>query len=59
MTLTTPNCPMGQVLPEACRRMVTNMTGAPAVTVHLAWEPAWSPERISESGRQQLGMPAS
>lgn len=54
MTLTTPNCPMSQVLPDACRQVVQTMTAASTVDVRLVWEPVWSPERISAAGRQQL-----
>lgn len=56
MTLTTPDCPMGKMLPEACKRMVSNLTGAEPVNVHMAWDPVWTPERVSAAGRVHLGM---
>jgi metal-sulfur cluster biosynthetic enzyme len=56
MTLTTRNCPMGEVLPDACRQMVSHMTKATAVKVDVVWEPAWTPQRISPEGRAQLQL---
>ena len=48
MTLTTPQCPASGRLagiPDISR-----------VEVELVWEPKWTPHRISEAGRQQLGI---
>jgi metal-sulfur cluster biosynthetic enzyme len=56
MTLTTQHCPMGALLTDSCRQMVAHMTRATDVRVDLVWEPAWTPDRISPAGREQLQM---
>ncbi|MDD3448315.1 MAG: iron-sulfur cluster assembly protein [Gammaproteobacteria bacterium] len=56
MTMTTPACPVGAMLcdqvEDALRRGVP---GVGTVEVDLVWEPPWSPERMSEAARRQLG----
>lgn len=56
MTMTTPACPVGAMLCDqveaALRRGVP---GVGTVEVDLVWEPPWSPERMSEAARRQLG----
>lgn len=55
LTLTTPSCPLGEMLADEVRdalRMA--FPNAPAIEVNLVWEPPWSPARMSERARQQL-----
>lgn len=56
MTLTTPGCPLHDSLigavDEAVRIFVPT---ANSVEVRLVWEPRWSPDRISQAGRRELG----
>lgn len=55
MTLTTPGCcPLHAVLPQAAERVVQGIEGVAAGRVHLAWEPPWSPDRMSDAARKQL-----
>src|ERR1700712_1221415 len=44
MTLTTPNCPAARV------------PGVGVVNVNLVWEPAWTPDRMSDEARLVLNM---
>ncbi len=56
MTLTTPACPAG---PEILRNAVTAIQAIPDVTkanVKLVMSPAWTPERMTEDARDELGM---
>ena len=56
MTLTAPGCGMGPTIAaEAEQRMMT-VPGVARTNVELVWDPPWSPDRISQAGRQKLGM---
>ena len=56
MTLTTPACPVAGSLVEEVRRRVAGVPGVTEVNVQLVWDPPWSPDRMSESARLQLGF---
>ncbi len=56
MTLTAPGCGMGPTIANEARQKVLTIEGIVDANVDLVWEPAWSPDRISEEGRQKLGM---
>ncbi len=56
MTLTSPACPMGAHLADESRQTITDALGPSVqVEVNLAWEPAWSPEMMSDEAKQLLG----
>ncbi len=55
MTLTTPACPAG---PEILRNAVAALEAVPGVAkanVRLVMSPPWSPDRMSEAARDELG----
>jgi FeS assembly SUF system protein len=56
MTLTTPNCPSAQELPEQVRQRVAAISDVRDAQVELVWEPAWDPSRITPEGRKVLGI---
>ena len=56
MTLTTPNCPAAGDLPNMVENAVASVPGVGVVTVNLVWEPAWSPDRMSDEARLVLNM---
>ncbi|MFV0415620.1 MAG: iron-sulfur cluster assembly protein [Chthoniobacterales bacterium] len=56
MTLTAPGCGMGPIIASEARQKILALEGVSEASVDLVWEPAWTPERISEEGRQKLGM---
>ncbi|MEQ1568194.1 MAG: putative Fe-S cluster assembly protein SufT [Myxococcota bacterium] len=56
MTLTAPGCGMGQVLADDVQSKVSGMGGVKDVRVQLTFDPPWSPDRMSEEGRLELGM---
>jgi len=56
MTLTAPGCPSAQALPLEVERKVRGVEGVADVLVEVVWEPAWSPERMSDAAKLQLGM---
>jgi FeS assembly SUF system protein len=56
MTLTAPNCPSAQELPQQVRDAVQNVPGVTAAKVNVVWEPAWDPSRMSDEARLMLNM---
>ena len=57
MTLTTPGCPLHGIFDEMVRREVGKIEGLSEtdIEVELTFEPRWSPERISEDAKGELG----
>lgn len=56
MTLTSPACPAG---PEMLRNAVAAIEKVPGVSkanVKLVLSPPWSPERMTDEARDELGM---
>ncbi len=56
MTLTSPGCPVAGSLPIEVENRVLALPGVKSVYVELVWDPPWSPERMSEAAKLQLGM---
>jgi metal-sulfur cluster biosynthetic enzyme len=55
ITMTSPQCPSHVSITEDIKTKLTD-AGFPTPKIELVWEPAWSPQRISESGRRALGI---
>lgn len=56
MTLTSPACPAG---PEILRNAVSALEKVEGITkadVRLVMSPPWSPERMSDAARDELGF---
>jgi metal-sulfur cluster biosynthetic enzyme len=56
MTLTTPGCPMHGSITDWVRRIITMTIPGSTVNVNLVWEPKWTPDKMSDEAKQQLGM---
>ncbi|MGB6194478.1 MAG: metal-sulfur cluster assembly factor [Terracidiphilus sp.] len=56
MTLTTQACPASGLIFEQVHNRLAGIADISAVEVDLVWEPKWTPHRISEAGRRQLGI---
>jgi FeS assembly SUF system protein len=56
MTLTTPNCPSAQELPQMVENAVSSVAGVGPVKVNVVWEPPWDPSRMSDEARVVLNM---
>jgi FeS assembly SUF system protein len=56
MTLTTAGCPVAEEFPAEVERVVRTVEGVSDVEVEIVWEPPWSPERLNEAQRLELGM---
>ncbi len=58
LTMTTPACPMGELITDNARRAVSAaVPEGVAVDVALVWEPPWTPDMMSDSARQTFGWP--
>ena len=56
MTLTAPGCPVAQTFPGTVEAAVQNVEGVAAAEVDLVWEPPWTPDRMSEAAKLELGF---
>lgn len=55
MTMTTRGCPLHESISRGAEEAVRHLPGVKNVKVEIVWDPPWTPERISEWGRKQLG----
>jgi metal-sulfur cluster biosynthetic enzyme len=55
-TLTTPACPIGPQVSEQMREFVGDLPGVTAVHPKMVFDPAWSPEMMSEDAKFALGF---
>jgi metal-sulfur cluster biosynthetic enzyme len=55
-SLTTQQCPASGLIFEQVNNRLAGMQAISKVDVNLVWEPKWTPHRISEAGRRQLGI---
>jgi metal-sulfur cluster biosynthetic enzyme len=57
LTMTTPACPLGEMMSEEIKLVLRNRFPDVAdVAVAIVWDPPWSPELMSEESRRQLGI---
>lgn len=56
MTLTTPNCPVAESMPQEVEEKVKSIDMVNDVELELTFDPPWSQECISEEGRLELGL---
>ena len=56
MTMTSPACPAGPQLIQNSKDVVGRMEGVGAVEVKLVMTPPWTPDRMTEAARDQLGI---
>jgi FeS assembly SUF system protein len=56
MTLTTPHCPVAETMPGEVELRASSVPGIRDAEVELVWDPPWSPEKMSDEARLELGM---
>jgi FeS assembly SUF system protein len=56
MTLTTPNCPVADSMPDQVASVVRALDEIDEVDVELTWDPPWSPDGLSDEVRLELGL---
>jgi FeS assembly SUF system protein len=54
MTLTAPGCPVAAEMPGWVENAVSLVPGVGNVTVNMVFDPAWTPERMSDEARVAL-----
>jgi|SRR2546428_9037664 len=56
MTLTSPACPVAGSLPPEVEAKVRAVPGVTKASVEVVWDPPWTPEKMTEAAKLQLGM---
>ena len=56
MTLTSPNCPVAETLPEDVKTKLKLLAGIAEVDLKLTFEPPWEKEMMSEVAQLELGF---
>jgi len=54
MTLTSPMCPVAEILPPEVEAKVRAVTGVRDVDLEVVWDPPWSPDMMSEAAKLEL-----
>ena len=56
MTLTAPGCGMGGTLSADLRNKLLGIPAVKEADVEIVWDPPWTPHRMSEAAKLQLGF---
>jgi metal-sulfur cluster biosynthetic enzyme len=56
MTMTSPACPAGPQLINGAVREVRSLDGVADVVVKIVLDPPWTPDRMTEDAKDQLGI---
>ena len=56
MTLTSPNCPVAESLPNSVKDNVLKVDGVSDVDLKLVWDPPWGKDRMSEAAKLELNL---
>ena len=56
MTLTSPNCPVAESLPNEVKESIKKVEGVSDVTLNLVWEPPWDKDKMSEAAKLELNL---
>jgi len=56
MTMTSPACPAGPQLLGGSKQAVSRLEGVNDVEVKLVMDPPWTPDRMTEDAKDQLGI---
>ena len=56
MTLTSPNCPVAESLPNEVQEKVKTLDEVDTCLVLITFEPPWTTEQMSDECKLELGM---
>jgi len=56
MTLTAPTCPIAGILPQQVADAASSVKGVGKVEVKLVWEPAWTPDKMTDEAKEMLEL---
>ncbi|MDC0473120.1 SUF system Fe-S cluster assembly protein [Pelagibacteraceae bacterium] len=56
MTLTSPNCPVAESLPNMVKNNIMQIEGISDVNLNLVWDPPWTKDMMSEEAKLELNL---
>ena len=56
MTLTSPMCPVAEILPQEVEEKARGVDGVDDVKLDLVWDPPWNPDMMSEAAKLTLNF---
>lgn len=56
MTVTAPTCPIAGELPQQVADAVSEVAGVGKIKVKIVWEPAWTPDRMTDEAKEMLEL---
>ena len=56
MTLTSPNCPVAESLPNEVKENIMKIEDVSDVKLNLVWEPPWNKDKMSEAAKLELNI---
>ena len=56
MTLTSPNCPVAESLPNSVKENIMKIDGISDVDLKLVWDPPWTKDKMSEAAKLELNL---
>lgn len=56
MTLTSPGCPYGPYILHDVDQNLKSDPSVEEVNIDIVWDPPWTPERMTEEARLELGF---
>ena len=56
MTLTSPNCPVAESLPNSVKDNILKINEIKDVDLKLVWEPPWTKDKMSDAAKLELNL---
>jgi FeS assembly SUF system protein len=56
MTLTSPNCPAAQSLPEEVKRKTAEVEGVRSAEVEIVFDPPWTMDKMDDAAKLVLNI---
>ena len=56
MTLTAPNCPVAEILPNQVKQKILGIEGVTAASIELVFDPPWDRSKMSDAAKLALGF---
>ena len=56
MTLTSPNCPVAESLPNEVKNSIKEIKEVNELDLDLVWEPPWNKSMMSEAAKLELNL---
>ena len=56
MTLTSPNCPVAESLPNSVKENILKIDEVESVDLKLVWNPPWTKDKMSDAAKLELNL---